>query len=162
VDPDEIVTQTPDAAWTGVLRVVAAACAASALLMIIGAAVSTLADDTGGQVLGSSFERRLLYFARVANPSLAIVVLVGAVAVAVGLRDRPGTTAEQVIRWATFIACALVVLIAAVGAFEDARNQTGLGGAQRVWTYSGWLATAVLALAGAAITDALPRRLGER
>jgi hypothetical protein len=119
----------PPPAWLDRLWPVAAACAASVLLTLVGAAVNAFATEA---------ER------------FGDVDLVGGAAAAVTASRR------RAVRWLVFVAGSLVALTAVLGGYETWRTDVG-SGANAVYSYATWASTLVLGLVAAAVADVLPR-----
>lgn len=150
-------------AWAGSLTAVAGACALCVALAVAGtvAQVTSLGDrgfDAPGDVLR---HQRIELLARVSSPSLGLVVLVGAVAVAVGARLRRRTALDAAAQRATFAAAAVLLALAVLGCFEDLRYQAdGVTFAQQLSSLSSWVGTGVLCAVGAWLTGAFGKAEG--
>jgi hypothetical protein len=138
----------PPPAWLDRLWPVAAACAASVLLTLAGAAVNAFAAEAE-RFGGVDLHRRLALFASVAHPTVGVVALVGGAAAAVTASRR------RAVRRLVFVAGSLVALTAIVGGYETWRADVG-STANAVYSYATWASTLALGLVAAAVADVLP------
>ncbi|MCU1381048.1 MAG: hypothetical protein JWN29_4031 [Acidimicrobiales bacterium] len=152
---------TVDPSWSGRLTLVGAACTAAVLLAVAGAAVAAIGfnPSPGFQIRDALWHQRIQFVTRSASPGLAVVALVAGLAVALGRRLRAHTPLDAVVQRTTFGAATLLLALAVVGLVDDWRWSLGNASwAQRTWSSSTWLSTAVVAATAAAVTEVVTRR----